>query len=296
MIYRFHAGSLKTIAAVVFPRQFRRAGLLVVPTNGLAGYFDESGTGRSDGVLVVAGYVAPVANWMRFEREWTDCIARARLDPKEPFHRTVFEARKQPWMQGKPENHYAWMSDSEADDLVDGLGMVIQRSVIGSKRMPGIGVACSVVIDDYAAVHGDQAFPVDRYSFCVLQCLTMVTRWTLEIDIKAPVAYIFEDGASGLGLEQSRKDVNASIARLFDDAAFREKYNFRSLSFESKRDFPQLQAADFAAWDLRRTHREEAHGLEHYRGARNAFTVRHFDKEALERFRASFLVSQSGPS
>ncbi len=65
------------------------------------GYFDESGTGLKDKVLVVGGYLARAEQWAQFSREWRQILLTAGIDPPITlFHRTEFEARNNPRMRG----------------------------------------------------------------------------------------------------------------------------------------------------------------------------------------------------
>ena len=273
---------LRTLASTVFAHPFRQNGVVVMLTSGLAGYFDESGTAPDAGVLVVGGYVAPVSDWVRLERDWSQCLADSGLDPsKQSFHRTVFESRKKAHMRGKKENIYEKMSDSEADALREGLGDAIIRRIIRPGRKPrGVAIAASVVVNDYKAVRGTPLFSVNRYSFCVLQGLATVVSWMREHNVTAPVAYVFEDGA-GDKYERFKDDVNTAVNQIFSDAQLRKEYRFNSLTFGSKKDFPQLQAADYLVWDVRRHYLEAARGRTHGLSGPHNLSVRHFDKDAM---------------
>jgi hypothetical protein len=258
---------------------------LRLPTTRLIGYFDESGTNRDAGILAVGGYVASVEAWTRFARDWFHCLANAGLDPTKPFHRTDFEARPKPQVEGKRPrpNIYEGMPDRRKVALRDALGNILHERLIGDdNKVYGVAVAVSVVITDYEGARGTPLCPGNRYSFCALQCVAIVSGWLLAQDIPAPVAYVFEDGA-GDGDEQFTEEVHEGVKQIFSNEKFRRDYRFGSLDFRTKKECPQLQAADFAVWDIRRQCLAEAKGQEYLRGARHSFTVRHFDKETIAR-------------
>ena len=41
----------------------------------VTGYFDDSGTGANDSVVVVAGYIGSVTQWRKFGREWGSLLS-----------------------------------------------------------------------------------------------------------------------------------------------------------------------------------------------------------------------------
>ena len=262
--------------------------MLRSPATRLIGYFDESGTHRNAGVLAIGGYVAPAEAWTRFARDWFHCLANAGLDPTKPFHRTDFEAQPKQQAEGKKPNIYDGMSGHKKGALRDALGNIIKKRLIGGEnKVHGVAVAVSVVVADYEAARGTSLCVGNRYSFCALQCVSIVSGWLLTQKINAPVAYIFEDGATD-GDEQFTKELHEGVSQLFSNEKFRQDYRFDSLRFRTKKDCPELQAADFAVWDIRREFRPSAAGQEYLRGAWNAFTVRHFDKEEIARSAKSF--------
>ena len=157
---------VRRLAGVIFPRGARNGLIVMLAETDLAGYFDESGTGLHEKIMVVGGFVGRVSQWDKLHFDWFHILSNAGLDPSTQFfHRSVFEARHKPWMKGKKNNIYESWSDRKAQSVLDAL--------VGSicKRMKwGLFVTASVVVDEYEAVKGAPEFPANRYHF-VSRCV-----------------------------------------------------------------------------------------------------------------------------
>ena len=218
----------------------------------LTGYFDESGTQPHDRMLVVCGYISSGVHWKRFQKEWPGPL-RPRIDPAvTPFHMTEFHARNKPHMKGKTP--FDGWTDAHAHAVFGGLTGIIANRV----RHRGVGIAAGVVIRDYEEAVSGTREPVSRYMFCVLRCLYQAARWRRENGITDDIAFVFEDGADTGKLDTGGKPVKAetelanAAAHIMGDRDLRTAYGLKSLTLESKRKYFPLQAADIAAWAVRR--------------------------------------------
>ncbi len=227
------ARTLAELADAIFP-VWARTRLMAM----LEGYFDESGTADDARVLVVAGYIAEVKQWKRFQIEWWQALANAGLNPNEaPFRMSEFAARRQPHMNGKTP--FADWSEKKAIAVFNALIEIICKRV-------RVGVASVVDVSEYEAIKGSADFPWNRYHFCVTRCIIQAYQWAVKNGIDNPIAYVFEDGTT------QEKEVRRAAAELLADKQFGRMYKFDSLTFKSKLEFLQLQAADIVAWQSRR--------------------------------------------
>ena len=203
-----------------------------------AAYFDESGTARDSKVLAVAGYVARVEQWRKFDLAWWQALANAGLDPTTtPFHMSDFEPRKAAHMKNKTP--FAGWSDRKAEAVFGALLEIMRRHIL-------FGVAISVVVDDYEQWVTDGYANLTRYSFCAIRCVHRVAASMDEAGLSGDIAYIFGDGALG------REEVDQSVVRVLADPAWRKEYRMASLEFGGTLRHLPLQAADIGVWETRR--------------------------------------------
>lgn len=200
-------------------------------------YFDESGTARDARILVVAGYIAPVDRWKKFEVAWWQTLANAGLDPtKTAFHMTDFEARKQAHMKGRTP--FADWSDRKAKAVFESLLGIMQKYIL-------FGVAIAVVVDDYERWQPGNA-TLNRYAFCAIRCVHRVAAEMHRVGLQGDIAYVFGDGVFG------SEQVSQSVAGVLDDPEWRQEYRMASLELGGTLKYLPLQAADIGVWETRR--------------------------------------------
>jgi hypothetical protein len=204
-----------------------------------AGYFDESGTHA--GVLVVAGYISRVGQWRQFDREWREALL-PDFDPAViPFHMAEFEARRQPWMRDRNAFLRAvqdW-TEEKAQTTLNRLTTIINHRA-------AIGIATAVILNDFEVVANEVGEPENAYTFSVIRCLRLAHRWANAQGSREDIAYVFEDGAEG------NDGVNRAASRIQGNDEWRRAYRFHSLTFGTKAQYIQLQAADIASWEARK--------------------------------------------
>jgi hypothetical protein len=235
-------------------------------------YFDESGTHKGSRALSVAGFLARADEWGAFTVEWEDALAEWGLPF---FHMVDFENRRK---------GYDWPEEVRRA-RISRLLAIIDRHVLGSV---GIGIS----LGDYDAVFpegevpegpnirelapgiwapgsqepGEPEPPTPRpgdlrrksggpYGLAATAAALDVTKLIKGLTGDPHVAYVFEAGAVGAG----------QILKIFQDIladeSTRRETRVLSITFEDKRQFPQLQAADLLAYELHK-HLPRQLGLE----------------------------------
>jgi len=187
-----------------------------------AAYFDESGT-KDSKAIAVAGYISTVDQWKRFEGEWRDVLQEANIPF---FHMAKYESR---W------GHYKPWSDFKRKMILEKLILAIRNRT----RMP-IGVAVSVA--DYEKVYGPSPL-INVYTFCALQCISLVGKWAERSGYQELIAYFLESGA-GYNCE-----LDALTSLISGSDARKREFRFGSLTTANKRDVLPLQAADVHAYE-----------------------------------------------
>ena len=183
-------------------------------------YFDDSGPlAKQSPAFVVAGYVADVDQWHRFEHEWNEILASV---PGKRFHMTDFAHSLGEFASFKGK---AWDRKRLMERLV---GMIRVRA--------RFSFSCAVSPEDYWNV--DDKYLLSEhlgnpYSFCSRHCLGRVRQWAKKYGhSESEIEYIFEQGTAGKG----------ELMQVM------ERDGFPSPIFRGK-ECAQLQATDLLAWE-----------------------------------------------
>ena len=190
-------------------------------------YFDESGTHEGSEAVAVAGYLSTPELWEKFEVEWREALGDFGI---EFFHMTDFAARRQQFAGWPEEKRRACLSR-----LVD----ITNRHVIAS-------AGTVIPVSDYQAVFSKKAdhFVGGPYGVAAMVCFSEMAKMFKLIGVHGQVAYVFESGAQGSG------QVQKAFTWLEQDPGSKAQYRLLSLSFQNKRQFCPLQAADILAYEL----------------------------------------------
>jgi hypothetical protein len=187
-------------------------------------YFDESGTHQGSPVLVVAGYLSTVEQWVHFDHDWSRFLQDFGIAGF--FHMTDFESR---WGQ------YRDWPDEKRHRCIDRI-----TSILSWRTQ--FRAAFAVNVQDYHELFpGNEVTP---YAFCVWEWMKEAERWMDRYSIHDTVAYTFERG-SGRGAEIESNFV-WMLQRRPD---LRRRYRLGSYSFADKREVLRLQASDFFAYE-----------------------------------------------
>lgn len=186
----------------------------------LEAYFDESERPGTK-VFCVAGHVFQPDQAKAFADDWL-----AHWGGYLPFHMTDFAARRE---------QFKGISDEEHLRLIQGAIAIIRSRVEYS-------VAVSCKLNEIEAIRLGGSPVLSAYSMCIHMCMSQVGSWVRSTGRDDRVAYIFERGYGSEG------DARASIADSCREPALRESYRHAADAFLPK-ETPQLQAADFLAWE-----------------------------------------------
>jgi hypothetical protein len=190
-------------------------------------YFDESGIHAGSPALILAGYAAPTAQWLKFEDRWKTALAEAGVSC---FHMSEFESRL---------SEFRGWSNPKRIAFLSGLIDIINETAV-------YGLCCAISMEDYReAVPEDlrQFDPRFAYLLCFHECLTWIPDILESVPPKETVNLVFD------GNDQ----YTPMLYRAF--CAFKQffgepRWLLGTLSYGSKRNYIPLQAADILAYEM----------------------------------------------
>jgi hypothetical protein len=183
-----------------------------------AGYFDAAGKNKGTGILAVAGIVAPVKKWIRFDHRWTEILAGEKINT---FHMTDFASNK-----GEFKN---WRGDTERR------GRLWSRLMNLITQTANKMIFIAVELDGWEAANREYELAEKfhtPYSLCAFTAVLASLKWARNRK-QVPIEFFFEDGDEG-------KDGLIKLC-----APDRIEPIFRSKRLSA------LQAADILAWKAR---------------------------------------------
>ncbi len=193
-------------------------------------YVDESGHASQGDVFVLAGVGGTSRQWEGFADEWNTVMATAGLT--DPFHAVEFEGARDQFEQFR-ERRDEWRA------IYDGLTDVILKHKL---TMMGIGVPLPV----WRQMDEESRRRNDPYLLATEALVSGLARDSALTSGEPPdLAFYFE----------KRKDTAAAAERMF--AAIRQhplimnRERLASFQFGDKQ-WPQLQAADLVAYEVRK--------------------------------------------
>jgi hypothetical protein len=201
-------------------------------------YLDESGHSSRHPYVVVAGFIGIAEAWEGFKAKWNAILELHHVKP--PFHMTDFEAKK--------EQFEGWDEEKQRRPLMKAL-----MDEVASRQIFLFGAAVSV--EWFKSVNWRSEFPgseppEDPYHLVMQDAVHEAKR---VCAVGSEVAGI---GASGNKLavimEEQRQFEGAAQAYYRAIHAFDETDTLlKAATFASGEEYPQLQAADIAAFELR---------------------------------------------
>jgi hypothetical protein len=183
--------------------------------------------------MVVAGWIAELAEWRRLEHQWSRCIDRhnARNAPNQQiarFHATELNGYKEEFSNWTPK-----MSRSLTGDLVK----IINRRHI---RL----VAAGIDIDAFDAEFPErQAMKMESaYGLCIKQVLLSLGHVLRAGYSDSQVAFVFES---------SQWEEHAILAynQMVQDQRWQDRHLFQSVTGLTWKDSVGLEAADLIAFE-----------------------------------------------
>jgi hypothetical protein len=216
-------------------------------------YFDAS-RGNQD-VLPgtwVCGFVSSVSAWESFEIDWTLALAKYGVPY---FHMKSFTAKRKPFQERK------WESEQYRAAFVSTLADIIHSNVMHSFGGGIWHTNFDFVNEQYEL---DKRF--NPFAICGLYAAVKAHGFIRSTYSKqAPIEYIFDHGDEGIGFLMTEMAKAGLPAPIFKPSrAIADKPELVPAI--------QLQACDFAAWEMRREGNRR-NGLEKGRKIRKSFEV-----------------------
>jgi hypothetical protein len=162
-------------------------------------------------IMVVAGYLGHVGEWLAFEQEWKLLLDRKGL---RSFEMAQFVNLEEP---------YATWSETEREEFIQSLLATIRRRA-------GVLVAWAIEMDDWQSRHAK------AYTLCALACIATVSEWVRACGYAEKISHIFD------GYGEPKPDLSSAF-RLEDLDA----YGIVGPKVQPKRDVAPLQAARILA-------------------------------------------------
>ncbi len=208
-----------------------------------ASYYDAAG-GRDHGFIVVAGWVSTLGHWERFEVDWRLALAEADIPY---FHMKTFSQSKPPYESWEAQ-------EGKRANLLRTLCGIVQSYV-------QFGVASYVEYEAFDIVNKSHCLNEwigNPYSLAGRDCAKESTKWVLgqlgetHATPALPLQHIFEDGDEGKGLLMSLMEKDNFPSPAFKPSRDRVRETYPERLAFTEEGVIQLQAADFAAYELRK--------------------------------------------
>ena len=213
-------------------------------------YMDESGTHDQLDVIAVAGYLSTHEAWCEWFKEWNPMMRHYAI---KDFHMNEFEARRGEFDW---RNNWWWpQADETRVRLIERVTNICQRHTI-------IGLGCAVIRERYEAIltdtiQGDLRHP---YYFCLYACLNMLLNYPHpQLEGIKPVQFLFDQkkgrfpfGDTNISWEAHALDFFKRIKSGLDP----EGKIIGSMTFGSRREYPQLRAADLLVYEAAKRARQ----------------------------------------
>jgi hypothetical protein len=206
-----------------------------VPVVLIEAYIDESGTGDSDPVYCLAGYLLRPGHHVEMSRKWKRELDRYELNY---FHMTDCAN----FQHCEP---YKTLGRAKCTTLATSLIGIIKQHCL-----QGFAVCFSPRF--YTPYKDQNIQSQNPYAYSVTIVQYEVQRLIKQIGHKGSVNYIFEAGHS------NQKQARLVLDKLHDDAK-KEEFVFGS-SFQNKLEAPLLQSADILAWHCQKYVKRKMNG------------------------------------
>lgn len=218
---------LRETLRLAFPLGIRSSGRFMAL---LSAYLDDSGTHRGSKMVVLAGMLADQSAWERLTDGWQSVLAEYELPF---FHMSKWSNRARPFD--------TW-TDDQRRDCLNRLLILIQSCVAKS-----VGVGIPNALFESCTTESDRSYWGGPYGLAAYLLLTDMADSVQALSVeRSSVRCILESGTLGstqiLAIYQKLRASNGNGWRWIVD----------SLSFEDKRQFLPLQAADVLAYELYR--------------------------------------------
>jgi hypothetical protein len=197
-------------------------------------YLDDSGTSSQSEIAIAACYVSSESGWRRFVKEWDS----ARIDEGfDYFHMAEFVAPRE-------QGHRPWCDwDNEKKDRVFNR----LATIVNDNKRIGIGCAVPKAIYDAVPEKIRRHYGNEHYTFAVRTCLIEIWRWRERSSISHPIQYIFDYEKPGT---PKHTEISGLMGNMHPSWQAIFGLDTGGYSFQSKKLFKPLQAADILAWQI----------------------------------------------
>jgi hypothetical protein len=195
----------------------------------------DAGGGKDHGFIVVAGYLSTFDRWGAFTKEWNELLARFDIPY---FHMKKFSQFKAPF------DTEPWKDEKRRARFLGSAASIIAANVQQ-------GFASAVEFDTFDKVNA--AYRLDNvvgvpYSLAARTCVAKASRFGAP---GSNTTYVFDDGDEGRG----------ELMRILERDGYPSPI-FRPSRYMLKRGKPHrgvvaLQAADFAAYEIRKVYKDD---------------------------------------
>jgi hypothetical protein len=199
-------------------------------------YYDASGTEESGRPLVLAGLLSTERKWLRFEREWRELLTSFGVPYLHMKEYAVSQGPFRMW-KGDEERRAAFLS--QAIKII--------------KRRINLGFASYVLPEDYRAVdrlYDLRTLPDHLYAVVAVSAVSPIMDWIRQRHPGCPLLHVFEEGDRGQKVFLA--NLPAEIAPITSVRPAKDP-----LTGEW---FTPFQAADLAAYELRRAIEQNLEG------------------------------------
>jgi hypothetical protein len=243
-------------------------------------YLDDSGRYEHSPVLVLGGWIAPISTWVKFVPEWDAMLTMPpRLEYFKMNEAATLKGEFLGWDETRRDERIA-IAYKVAEDYIP-----YQVSVV-LELEPYSRIFTPDWIDERAG---------NPYYFAFYAIISGVAREQKHYDLQNPVHFVFDEQAI-----EKDKIVKAWDALKMADASKDIRHLIGSVPYflDDKKCKP-LQAADLAAWWIRKLRTEEPNGIPHvkmpWQSARQIPGFQfHYDEARLIAIRDATIASQRG--
>lgn len=193
----------------------------------LTAYFDESGTDGRSPIVAVGGYISTNELWNEFQNEWNQFLSNNDI---EVFHSTDLQSGYRAFTKEK-----GW-SKKRAESAMRIADKLISKYVLYGVIAYTTVVDCEKVFQLKDAKGKRKKFSAE-YLNSGIMVTNLITRWAEENGYTEPIEFVFEDGVNGKGYLMQALDCAKKQGK-------DRTHLISSVSFASKKEFPQLHAVD----------------------------------------------------
>lgn len=197
-------------------------------------FIDESGTHDGSPIMTVAGYLFKQEQARRFSRDWRKVLEKFQIPAA---HQTDCATGN---------GDYKGMSMSDRIK-------VSTKLIENIRRRSSYGFGVSIDPAAYDRIVGQVNNAPSAYSYALLQCFALLSRWAEKSGFEGKITYIFEAGHA------SQREASRFLDSILSSGSRLSRF-YAGHSFISKECALELQAADMLAWQYQHFHARRKHG------------------------------------